>query len=79
MMSPNNATAFANRFWGNTTTANASATGVAVANEGIYSQFQGLLVMGASPSGNFQITLATEVNGSAARMMANSFIRYRTY
>lgn len=79
MMSGSSATAFTSRIWGNTSTANAASTGVAVANEGQYGQLQALVVMGGSPSGNFQITLASEVAASAARMMTNSFIRYRTY
>jgi hypothetical protein len=77
MMSPNSATAFSSRFWGNTAGANAASTGVAVANEGIYGQLQALLVTGGSVTGDFIVTLASEVAASDARIMANSFIRYR--
>jgi hypothetical protein len=38
----------------------------------------GLLVMGASPSGTFQVTLATETAATNVTMRAGSFIRYRT-
>lgn len=77
-MSPNSGTAFASRFWGAPTTQNAAATGVAVANEGLFGRIEGMLVTGASPSGVLQVTLASEVSGSAARVMANSILMYRT-
>jgi hypothetical protein len=78
-ISPSSATAGTYRFWGNTAAANVAATGVAVANEGIYGELQALLVTGATPSGAFTVTLATEIAASEARIMENSFIRYRTY
>lgn len=78
MLSPNNATAFASRFWGAPTTSNASATGVAIANEGLHARFEGQLITGASPSGSLAITIASEVAGSEARIMANSWLRWRT-
>lgn len=78
MLSPNNATAFASRFWGAPSTANASATGMAVINEGFFGRVEGQFVTGASPSGSLTISLASEIAGSEVRMMANSWIRYRT-
>ena len=78
VMSPSSATAFASRFWGNTNTANAAATGVAVANEGLFGQVQGTLVTGPVVTGNLIVTLASEVAGSEARIMANSWLRWRT-
>lgn len=79
IVAPKSATAFASRFFGNTNTANAASTGTAVVNEGIYSQMQAIMVTDGSISGDFQITLASEIASSASRMMVNSFIRYRTY
>jgi hypothetical protein len=76
-MSPSSATAFVTRFWGNTSAANAASTGVAVANEGIFGMVNAMFVTGGSPSGNFTITLASEIAASEARIMANSFLRYR--
>ncbi len=37
-----------------------------------------LLIMGASPSGTFGVTLASEINASAVTIKAGSFLRYRT-
>lgn len=78
MLSPSNATAFSSRFWGAPTTANAASTGIAVVNEGYHGRFEGQFVTGASPGGSLTITIATEVAGSEARIMANSWLRWRT-
>lgn len=78
-LSPSSATAGTYRFWGNTAAANVAATGVAVINEGFYGELQALMVTGGSPSGAFTVTLASEIAASEARIMGNSFIRYRTY
>ena len=75
--SPNSATAAALRFWGNTATANAAATGVAVANEGIFGKVEGTIVTNDTVTGNLIVTLASEVSGSEVRLMANSWLRYR--
>lgn len=75
--SARSATASVLRFWGNTTTANAAATSVAVANEGLFGQIQGTIVTGPVVTGDLIITLASEVAGSEARIMANSWLRYR--
>lgn len=77
VIAPTSATAFVSRFWGNTTTANAASTGVPVANEGIFGKVEAMFVTGGSPSGNFAITIASEIAGSEARIMQNSFLRYR--
>lgn len=60
-------------------TANAASTGLPVINRSYHSQMQALLLMGASPSGNFQITLASETAAVNVTMKAGSLIRYRTY
>jgi hypothetical protein len=77
MTSPSSATAGTFRFWGNTVLANVAATGVAVANEGIWGGGFAMMVTGATVAGNFVITLASEIAASEARLMVNSFIRYR--
>lgn len=77
MMAPSSATAFISRFWGAPTTANAASTGVAIANEGLYGQVKAMFLTGATPAGNWTITLASEISASESRIMANSFIRYR--
>ena len=76
--SPSSATAAALRFWGNTAAANAAATGVAVANEGLFGQIQGTIVTGPVVTGNLIVTLASEVAASEVRIMANSWLRWRT-
>lgn len=60
-------------------TANAASTGLAVAARSYAGQMQAILIMGASPSGSFQITLASETAATVVTMAAGSFIRYRTY
>lgn len=62
-----------------TGTANAASTGLPVANRSYAGQMQAILLMGGSPSGNFQITLASETAAVNVTMKAGSFIRYRTY
>jgi hypothetical protein len=77
MISPNTATGFSSRFWGNTSPATVGATGVPVANEGLWGGGFAMMATGATTAGDFFITLATEIAGSEARLMENSFIRYR--
>jgi hypothetical protein len=77
MISPISATTFASRFWGNTASANAASTAVPVANEGIYGEVKAMLVTAGSVTGEFAITLASEIAGSQVKINADSFIRYR--
>ena len=77
MMSPNNATDFASRFWGNTSAQAANATGTAVANEGQYGEVKAMFVTDSSISGDFIITLKSEIGSSRVKINADSFIRYR--
>ena len=77
VLSPTSQTAFASRFFGNTSTANAASTATAIINEGFYGKAEGMFVTGANPSGNLIITLASEIAASEVRIMQNSFIRYR--
>lgn len=77
---PNSATATAMQFGAPATgTANAASTGLPVINRSYLGQMNALLLMGGSPSGNFQITLASETAAVNVTMRAGSFIRYRTY
>lgn len=76
--SPNSVTAGALRYWGTTVTATAAATAIAVANEGFYGSIEGTMVTGGTVTGDLIITIASEIAGSEARIMANSWIRYRT-
>lgn len=80
MQAPNSLTAIAMQMGTPAAgTANAASTGLPVIDRSYAAQMQAILIMGASPSGNFQITLAAETSGVNATMAAGSFIRYRTY
>ena len=74
---PNSVTAAAMRIWGAKTTQNAASTGLADTTNSHYAKLEALLVAGASPSGNFQVTLASETAGTTVRMRAGSYIMYR--
>lgn len=77
---PNSATALAMQNGDPVTgTANAASTGLPQTNRSYAGQMQAILIMGGSPSGNFQITLASETAAVNVTMKAGSFIRYRTY
>lgn len=39
----------------------------------------GFVLAGATPSGNVRIQLASETNGTTVRIIAGSYLRYRTY
>lgn len=76
---PNSTTAFASQFGTPAAgTANAASTGLAVINRSYLGRMEAILVTGGSPSGNFQVTLASEATDNV-RMKAGSFLRYRTY
>lgn len=79
MTAPNSDTAFATQFNVAGTTANAASTGLPVINKSYLGRMEGILVMGGSPSGDLQITLASEIAASSVTMKAGSFIRYREY
>lgn len=75
---PNSATAAALRVWGPTTAnQNAAGTGLPDTTNDYYARLEALLVCGASPSGAFQVTLASETNGTSVTMQAGSYIMYR--
>lgn len=76
--SPNSNTALAFRAQGTNTTQNAASTGLPTTTDSYLAIGTALLIMGASPSGTFGITLASEINASAVTIKAGSFLRYRT-
>ena len=78
MQSPNSATASSQRWWGNTTTANASSTGIPDTTNSYIAIGGALLIVGGSPSGTFGVTLASETAATNVTMKAGSFLRYRT-
>jgi hypothetical protein len=65
------------RTWGAKTTQNAASTGLATIADSHFGGFEALLICGASMSGNFQITLASETAGTNVTMRAGSFFMYR--
>lgn len=74
---PNSNTALAFRAQGAKTTQNAASTGVPTTTDSYLAILDAVVDTGASPSGNFQITLASEIAASLVTMRAGSFIRYR--
>lgn len=73
----NSLTVSALQLFGAQTTKNAASTGLATTTHSHYGGFEALLVVGASPSGDFQITLASETAGTNVTMKAGSFFMYR--
>jgi hypothetical protein len=72
------ATALVQRFWGGVAAgANAANTAVTAANVDQWGDLQAFFTTTTSVTGQFVVTLASEVSGSAAVMKAGSFIRYR--
>lgn len=76
LQAPNSATASAQRWFGPSTTANAASTGLGDTTNSWMAIGQAMLIMGGSPSGNFQITIASETGGTNVTVKAGSFIRY---
>ncbi len=65
------------RSWGAKTTQNAASTGLATTADSHFGGVEAYIIMGASPSGNFQITLASETAGTNVTMKAGSYFMYR--
>lgn len=78
MQAPNSATAFAQRSWGVLNTQNAASTGLPTTTDSHLAIGGAYLIAGASPSGNLQVTLASETNGTSVTVRAGSLLRYRT-
>jgi hypothetical protein len=77
MQAPNSATAFGFRSWGPLTTANAASTGVPNTTSSHLATGEAYFITGASPSGTFGITLASETSGTVVTVKAGSFLLYR--
>jgi hypothetical protein len=73
----NSLTAGAYQLFGARTTKNAASTGLATTTDSHYGDLEAMIIVGASPSGDFQITLATETAATNVTMKAGSFIAYR--
>ena len=57
---------------------NAVSTGLPYANEDLLGHVEGALITGASPTGDVAITLRSETAAVEVRIMAGSWLRYRT-
>ena len=81
MDAPNSATGRAIRIWGTVETAGqvAASTGEADTTSQWYARMEALVIAGSSPSGNFQITLASEDSSGTVYMDAGSYFIYREY
>lgn len=77
MQAPNSATAYALRAWGPRTTQNAASTGIPDTTNSHMAIGGALIVSGASPSGSFGLTLASETAGTVVTMKAGSVLMYR--
>jgi hypothetical protein len=77
MQAPNSATAYALRAWGPRNTQNAASTGVPDTTNSHLAIGGAYIVSGATPSGSFGVTLATETAGTIVRVMAGSVLMYR--
>lgn len=78
MQAPNSATVYALRSWGPINTQNAASTGLPDTTSSHLAIGGAYFITGGSPSGNFQVTLASETAAVNVTMRAGSFIRYRT-
>lgn len=74
----NSGTAAILRFFGNTSPQSALGTGMAVIDQGWYGSVRGTIVTDSSVTGDLIVTLASEVAASEVRIMANSWLAYRT-
>lgn len=77
MQSPNSATAYVYRIWGGVGNQNVSATGVGAADTNYMAEGKALLVTSGTVTGNFAVTLASEIAASAVTITADSFLKYR--
>lgn len=77
MTAPNSNTALAFRSQQAGTTANAASTGLPAINASFLAKLDAIIITGASPAGNFQVTLASETAANEVTMRAGSFIRHR--
>jgi len=78
LQSPNSATAYAMRSWGPRNTQNTGSTGVPDTTNSHLAIGGAYIVSGATPSGSFGVTLASETAGTSVTVKAGSFLMYRT-
>jgi hypothetical protein len=75
---PTAATTMVTRIWGPTTAAqNAAGTGLPDTTNDYLSRFEGTIVVGATPSGTVQITMASETAGTNVTVQVGSWLAYR--
>lgn len=78
VMAGQTAAAFVSRIWGTTNTQTPNTTGSPVANEGHYGAVSASFRTGPDPvTGDFVITIETEVDGVEVVLAMNSWIKYR--
>jgi hypothetical protein len=77
MAAPNSAVAGVQANFGPSTTFDAPSTGLPDTTNGYLGQLNAMILAGVTPSGDFQITLATETGGTTATMLAGSYVEYR--
>jgi hypothetical protein len=77
IFAPSSNTASVQRWQGAKTTQNAASTGLPTTVDSYLGEIRAYFITGASPSGNFQITLASETAAVNVTIRAGSFIRYR--
>jgi hypothetical protein len=77
LQSPNSATAYAMRSWGARNTQNTGSTGVPDTTNSHLAIGGAYLVSGATPSGSFGVTLASETAGTSVTVKAGSVLMYR--
>lgn len=77
LQAPNSATAYALRSWGPRNTQNAASTGLPSTVDSHLAIGGAYLIAGASPSGTFGVTLASETAGTVVTLKAGSLLRYR--
>lgn len=77
IFAPSSNTASVQRWQGAKTTQNAASTGLPTTVDSYLADVRAYFITGASPSGAFQITLASETAAVNVTIKAGSFIRYR--
>jgi hypothetical protein len=77
LTAPNSASSGAQANFGSATTINSGALGFPDTTNAYFGQLNAMILAGATPSGDFQITLCSETAGTTATMLAGSYVEYR--
>jgi len=77
MQAPSSATAVLYRTWGARATQNVANTGVPDTTSSHLATGEAYFIMGASPSGTFGVTLASETSGTVVTVKAGSVLLWR--